>query len=310
MWKSLRIKWLRICSALRTAFASDTTATSGFDTLFNDGMLLSAAVRVPTNWFGRPGHQLLGGTWNSRTYASISEAYIPYPNVATPTTQGSWCLYWNFDQYLFVDPADETWGWGPFGRAGIADPNTSPIDAFLSFGVGGNVLGRTRHNDTFGIGWYYASTSPQIGTLITSQFGPIGNGQGIECFYNYELTRTVRSDGAKNWTSNPAFGSKGTDKAPAIRTVSGMCEAFSHSSTGKAALLYFRSCHAEYKDKTSSVRPVSSALITTGRPSNVPVSRPAKISLGTYLCPACGSSSSRAQPTRHARRTGLCRWGF
>ena len=172
--------------------STDTTATSGFDTLFNDGMLLSAAVRVPTNWFGHPGHQLLGGTWNSRTYTSISEAYIPYPNVATPTIQGSWCLYWNFDQYLFVDPADETRGWGPFGRAGIADPNTSPIDAFLSFGVGGNVLGRTRRDDTFGIGWYYASTSPQIGTLITSQFGPIGNGQGIECFYNFELTRAVR----------------------------------------------------------------------------------------------------------------------
>jgi len=84
------------------------------------------------------------------------------------------------------------WGWDPFGRAGIADPNTSPIDAFLSFGVGGNVLGRTRRDDTFGIGWYNASTSPQIGTLITSQFGPIGNGQGIECFYNYELTRAVR----------------------------------------------------------------------------------------------------------------------
>ena len=84
---------------------TDTTATSGFDTLFNDGLLLSAAVRVPTTLFDRPGHQLLGGTWNSRTYTSIAEAYIPYPDVAIPTTRGSWCLYWNFDQFLFVDPA-------------------------------------------------------------------------------------------------------------------------------------------------------------------------------------------------------------
>ena len=133
--------------------STDTTATSGFDTLFNDGMLLSAAVRVPTNVLDRPGHQLLGGTWNSRTYTSIAEAYIPYPDVAIPTTRGSWCLYWNFDQFLFVDPADDTRGWGPFGRAGIADPNTSPIDAFLSFGVGGNVPGRSRRDDTFGVGW-------------------------------------------------------------------------------------------------------------------------------------------------------------
>ena len=172
--------------------SADTTATSGFDTLFNDGMLLSAAVRVPTTFLDRPGHQLLGGTWNSRTYTSIAEAYIPYPDVAIPTTRGSWCLYWNFDQVLFVDPADDTRGWGPFGRAGIADPNTSPIDAFLSFGFGGSAPGRSRRNDTFGIGWYWASASPQIGTLITSQFGPVGDGQGIECFYNYALTPAVR----------------------------------------------------------------------------------------------------------------------
>jgi porin len=172
--------------------STDTTATSGFDTLFSDGMLLSAAVRVPTNLFDRPGHQLLGGTWNSRTYTSIAEAYIPYPPVPTPTIRGSWCLYWNFDQFLVVDPADSTRGWGLFGRAGIADANTSPTDAFLSFGCGGNVLGRIRRDDTFGVGWYYASASPQIGTLITSQFGPVGDGQGIECFYNYAVTRAIR----------------------------------------------------------------------------------------------------------------------
>ena len=88
--------------------SAGTTATSGFDTLFNDGILLSAAVRVPTNFLNRPGHQLLGGTWNSRTHTSIIEAYIPYPDVAIPTTRGSWCLCWNFDQVLFVDPADDT----------------------------------------------------------------------------------------------------------------------------------------------------------------------------------------------------------
>jgi porin len=172
--------------------SNDTTATSGFDTLFNDGMLLSAAMRLPVNLFGRPGHQLLGGTWNSRTYTSLSEAYIPYPDVGLPTTRGSWCLYWNFDQVLFSDPADEQRGWGPFGRAGVADENTSPIDTFMSFGFGGDVPGRIRRNDTFGVGWYYASASPRIGPLITSTFGPIGDGQGIECFYNYAVSPAVR----------------------------------------------------------------------------------------------------------------------
>jgi len=49
-----------------------------------------------------------------------------------------------------------------------------------------------RPDDTFGVGWYYASTSPQIGTAITSQFGPIGDGQGVECYYNYAVTRAIR----------------------------------------------------------------------------------------------------------------------
>lgn len=55
------------------------------------------------------------------------------------------------------------------------------MDLLLSFGVGGNVPSRTRGDDTFGIGWYHASTSSQI-----------GDGQGVECFYNYELTPAAR----------------------------------------------------------------------------------------------------------------------
>jgi porin len=172
--------------------STDTTNTSGFEQLFNDGVLLSASLRLPTQFLDMPGHQLLGATWNNRTYTSISEEYIQYPDVAIPTTRGSWCLFWNFDQYLVVDPDDPLRGWGTFGRAGIADDSTSPMAWFLSCGIGGNVLMETRPADTFGIGWYYAGTSNQIGPIITSQFGPIGNGQGIECFYNFELTRAIR----------------------------------------------------------------------------------------------------------------------
>jgi porin len=172
--------------------STDTTNTSGFEQLFNDGLLLSASLRLPTRFGGLPGHQLLGGTWNNQTYRSISEAYIEYPDVAIPPTRGSWCLYWNFDQYLVVDADEPLRGWGPFGRAGIADDNTSPLAWFLSFGIGGNVPAPSRPDDTFGIGWYYGGMSSQIGPLITSQFGPIGNGQGIECFYNYQWTPAIR----------------------------------------------------------------------------------------------------------------------
>jgi porin len=172
--------------------STDTTGTSGFNQLFNDGALLSASLRLPTKFMGLLGHQLLGATWNNQTYTSLREAYIEYPNVAIPATRGSWSLFWNCDQYLVVDSQDPLRGWGVFGRAGIADDDTSPLAWFLSCGIGGSVPIASRAADTFGVGWYYGGTSNQIGPLITAQFGPIGNGQGIECFYNYQWTPAIR----------------------------------------------------------------------------------------------------------------------
>ena len=63
---------------------------------------------------------------------------------------------------------------------------------FLSCGLGGNAPIASRPADTFGVGWYYAGSSSPIGTLITSQFGPIGDGQGMECFYNYQWSPAIR----------------------------------------------------------------------------------------------------------------------
>lgn len=170
----------------------DTSGTSGFKELFNDGALLSAFVRTPTRFFDLPGHQLIGGTWNNRTYASLSDVYVEYPNIVIPKTRGSWSLFWNCDQYLVVDSEKPLHGWGAFSRAGIADDNTSPLAWFLSFGIGGNSPLATRPADTFGVGWYYAATSNRLSPVFASQFGTIGDGQGIECFYNVQVTPAMR----------------------------------------------------------------------------------------------------------------------
>jgi porin len=176
-----------------TVFNSeDTSGTSGFEQLFNDGLLLTVNLRLPTNFLDRPGHHLFGATWNNKTYASLGEAYVEYPNLVLPPTRGSWSLFWNCDQYLVLDRDEPAHGWGAFARAGIADDNTSPLAWFLSFGLGGNSPLASRPADTFGVGWYYAATSGQIGPVLETVFGPIGNGQGVECFYNYQFTPAIR----------------------------------------------------------------------------------------------------------------------
>jgi porin len=169
--------------------STDTTRTSGFDELFEEGVAMATELRLPTCFFGLPGHQLFGGAWNSQDFVSLGQdPRIVLPDFPIEEHSGSWGLYWNFDQYLYVDPCDPKRGWGVFGRAGIAEDEVVPLLYFLSAGVGGNSTIRGREADTFGVGYYYAGISEEIGPIATTLLGPLGDGQGVELFYNIEVT--------------------------------------------------------------------------------------------------------------------------
>jgi len=45
-----------------------------------------------------------------------------------------------------------------------------------------------READRFGIGWYGVKSSNEIGPILQGVFGPVGDGQGVELFYNYKVT--------------------------------------------------------------------------------------------------------------------------
>lgn len=170
--------------------ATDTARTSGLSELFNDGVVLAPELRLPTEFFGLPGHQLIGGTWSSRNYASLSQdPRIILPNVPIGRQSDSWSLYYNFDQFLFVDKTNPKRGWGLFGRAGIADEATNPIGWFLSAGVGGSSMIPGREGDTFGAGFYYSGTSSKLAPVLAAALGGVGDGYGTELFYNVAVTK-------------------------------------------------------------------------------------------------------------------------
>lgn len=171
--------------------ARETVGTSGFDELFNDGVTLAPELRLPTEFFGLPGHQLFGGTWSSRNYVNLEQdPRIILPSVPIARSSDSWSLHYNFDQHLVVDSHDPSKGWGLFGRAGLADQATNPIGWFLSAGLGGNSMIPGRSDDTFGAGCYVAGTSSELGPLLS--LGGVGDGQGAEVFYNIAVTRWFR----------------------------------------------------------------------------------------------------------------------
>ncbi len=170
--------------------AHDTVETDGLSELFAEGVVISQEIRLPTYFSGKLGHQLFSAVWSSRDYASLEQSpLVILPNVPIARQSGSWALTYNFDQYLVVDPNDSEKGWGLFGRAGLADPDTNPIEYFLSLGVGGNSRLRGRDDDTFGIGWYYSGTSEKIAPFISTVLGTLGDGQGGEMFYNIAVNK-------------------------------------------------------------------------------------------------------------------------
>ncbi|QGJ71693.1 Carbohydrate-selective porin OprB [Planctomycetales bacterium 10988] len=171
---------------------TDTTRTTGLGELFEEGVAMSAELRLLTAFGGFPGHHLFGGTWSSREYAGLDQdPRILFPNVPISQESNSWSLYWNFDQALVTDCWNPAAHWGVFGRAGIADSDTNPISYFLSLGLGGKGLLNNRPNDSFGLGYFYSGTSGDIAPFIERLVGGIGDGQGIECFYRVQITENI-----------------------------------------------------------------------------------------------------------------------
>ena len=179
---------------------TDTADSSGFDELFSEGVALSAEFRFATPLVGKPGHQLFAGTWSSREFVSLGQdPRIILPDVNIARADGSWSLYWNTDQALWVDPSDETRHWGYFARAGVADESTNPVRYLLSVGLGG--ASPLRRDDTFGVGYFYSGTSDELGPVIESALGPIEDGQGVEAFHRTQLTESVSVTPDFQWLS-------------------------------------------------------------------------------------------------------------
>lgn len=179
-----------------SAFAYDprdrTREVFDVDNLYSDGVILGGEVKVKTNFFDRPGEQHVGGLWKNVDLTDLRFAEPPPGVYPVPTVPGfstlpeSWSLYYGFDQYLVVHPGQEGKGWGLFGRASISDGNPTPVQYFLSAGVGGYSDIRRGKGDRWGVGWYYTGASDEFGPLPQFLFGPRDE-TGVEMYYNFQV---------------------------------------------------------------------------------------------------------------------------
>ena len=128
-------------------------STIGFDDLHSNQLTFAGEARVRTDFFGFTGHHLIGGGYSNKTFNSLDQSLrFAIENRGLEKQDGSWNIYYNFDQYLYEPQKDSGQGIGIFGRVGVSDGNPNPMHAFFSFGAGGKGIIPGRSFDRYGIG--------------------------------------------------------------------------------------------------------------------------------------------------------------
>jgi porin len=189
-----------------SAFDPEDRTTDDFEDLYARGVVIVPDLVIRHKLLGKPGLVNFGGSYSTAKYRSFDPAaYLmllsdalnairqqrALPVNFEPLETGSWSLYSNFYQSLWVDPCDDNRTWGIFGQFGISDGNPNPIRYVANGGIGGRspIAGRTL--DTFGVGFFYLGLSDQFKSL-TRPLLPQQDEYGAELFYNYAITPWAR----------------------------------------------------------------------------------------------------------------------
>jgi porin len=157
-----------------------TPTRSGFDTAFHapEGTSFATEWTFTVDPFGLPGHQRFGAIYSNKDFILLDQD--PQDQKTRPD---DWGFYYNFDQYVYREQEDPSQGVGIFGRFGWTSGEAAPFSAFYSLGIGGKGIIPQRDNDTFGLGYYFLDGSDDLRALTG-----IGSEQGVELFYNIEVT--------------------------------------------------------------------------------------------------------------------------
>jgi len=177
-------------AAVITAMVVDSNGKanrSGFDTAFEGNNTYAVEGRVRVNLLGLAGHQLIGAAYSNKEFASLDQSLrLIIENRGISKEDGSWVVYYNFDQYLYQPEKGR--GVGIFGRFGVTDGQANPIHYFYSLGLGGKGIIPGRPLDQCGIGYYFIDISnPRFtGLFVTREF--LRDEWGLEAYYNIALT--------------------------------------------------------------------------------------------------------------------------
>lgn len=166
-----------------------TPLTSGFQSLFSNGVVAYGEYRKRTNWFDLAGHSAVGFLYSSanRTALDANPYFLlqqALKGAPLPHKNSAWTVTYRLDQLLYVDPDDPRRTWTLNSDLGLTDGDPNPIHWFANVSLVGTSPIVGRENDTIGVGYYHLG----ISKLPIFTIHDIGAENGVELFYNAAVT--------------------------------------------------------------------------------------------------------------------------
>ena len=153
--------------------------------LFRTGVNLAINASKVTKISGRKTTYGITGIYSTAEGTDFST--IGNGVVNTSTKKGAFNINVQFKHNLQESSEFANAAWGLSFKAAISDGNPNYVRASMVAGLGGKALFFGRHQDSFGVGYFYYNLSD----LLENSFNPmisIENESGLELYYNYSLT--------------------------------------------------------------------------------------------------------------------------
>ena len=170
----------------------------GFKDLFQDGITFFGSADLITNFFGKKGKQGLAGAYSTKEVRNLNDLENFFPPLGNYIGERSnrWSLAYFFEQTLFTNPDDNTQKFGVFGQAGLTDGKGSFADYYFNLGVSGSSPFKKRHQDRWGLGYFYYTFSDGLSEFSAPTVPGIFPGvlvndreSGFEAYYETQLTQ-------------------------------------------------------------------------------------------------------------------------
>lgn len=175
----------------------NSTTTSGFDDLFDNGANILAFWRFFTELGGLPGSHGFGGIWSTGDFVAFDPAgfvLVPEEGIVATPQDGAYSLIYILEQTVWMDCCHPERNLSVLSQWGIADQATSPIGWSGNIGLQATGFNARRPHDAWGVGYFHTGISDDLQNLFRPVLA-LDDVDGVEIYYSAALAKGLQLTG-------------------------------------------------------------------------------------------------------------------